>query len=78
MLATVLVEATTHFSEGATTTDPDRNASLDAFHFAFFVGSCLIMVSALAALMIHDRDAANTMRGYVASEPLPEDIIGIE
>jgi EmrB/QacA subfamily drug resistance transporter len=78
VLATVLVEATHRFSDGATMPAQPSTASLDAFHFAFFVGSCLIMVSALAALMIDDRDAANTMRGYVAPEPLPEDIIGIE
>jgi hypothetical protein len=38
----------------------------------------MIMLAACAALMIRDRDAANTMRRYVESEPTPEEIIGVE
>jgi MFS family permease len=75
LIATVLVEATTQFSEGAAAA---RDASLDAFHFAFFVGSCMIMLAACAALMIRDRDAANTMQRYAELEPTPEEMIGLD
>ncbi len=78
ILATVLVEASSHFSAGASGRAEMRQASLNAFHFSFFVGSCMIMLAACAALMIRDRDAANTMRGYVEREPTPEEIIGVE
>jgi EmrB/QacA subfamily drug resistance transporter len=78
LLATVLVEATTHFSSGASGSAEARQASLDAFHVAFFIGSCMIMLGAAAALMIHDRDAARSMRRYVEREPTPEEIIGVE
>jgi EmrB/QacA subfamily drug resistance transporter len=78
ILATVLVEATKHYSHGASGAAATRHASLDAFHLSFFVGSCMIMLAAGAGLMIRDRDAAGTMRGYVAPEPLPEEILGVE
>ena len=78
ILATVLVEATTRFSQGATGRAELRHASLNAFHFSFFIGSCMIMLAAGAAMMIRDSDAANTMRGYVEREPMPEEIIGVE
>lgn len=78
LLATVLVEATTHFSANASGRGAVRTASLNAFHFSFFIGSCTIMLAAGAALMIRDRDAARSMRGYVEREPSAEEILGIE
>jgi EmrB/QacA subfamily drug resistance transporter len=78
VLATVLVESTSHFSAGATTPAARTAASLDAFHFSFFVGSLMVLVAGAAALLIRDEDAAHTMRRYVQSEPLPEDILGVE
>jgi EmrB/QacA subfamily drug resistance transporter len=78
ILATVLVESTSHFSDGVSGKAALRNASLDAFHFSFFIGCCMIMLAACAALLIRDRDAASTMRRYVDSEPTPEEIIGVE
>ena len=71
ILATVLVEATTHFSEGASTDAEVSNASLDAFHFSFFVGSMLVLAAGAAAMMIKDSDAAKSMRGYVAPRTTP-------
>jgi MFS family permease len=78
ILATVLVESTSHFTNGVSGQGQLRDASLDAFHFSFFIGCCMIMLGACAALLIRDRDAASTMRRYVASEPSPEEIIGVE
>jgi EmrB/QacA subfamily drug resistance transporter len=44
--------------------DPDR--ALEGFHAAFGVAAGLAFLAALAALTIHDSDAANTMRGRQA------------
>jgi hypothetical protein len=43
--------------------------ALGGFHSAFFVGTLLIVLAALSGLMIHDEDAAATMR---PREPAPE------
>jgi EmrB/QacA subfamily drug resistance transporter len=43
--------------------------ALGGFHAAFFVGTLLIVLAALSGLMIHDEDAAATMR---PREPAPE------
>ena len=53
------VEATTRFTSSAVS---PANASLDAFHVAFFVAACLVLVAAASAFLIRDRDAANTIR----------------
>jgi MFS family permease len=74
ILATVLVESTHHFARRASGTEHLRQASLDAFHVSFFVGSCMIMAAAGAALMIHDSDAAGTMRGRTERQPVPPDM----
>jgi MFS family permease len=78
LIATVLVEATTHSSKNASGPAAARDASLDAFHFAFLIGSCMIMLAACAALVIRDRDAANTMQRYADLEPTPEEMIGLD
>jgi hypothetical protein len=78
ILATVFVEATSHFTHGASGHAELRQQTLNAFHVAFFVGSCMIMLAAGAALTIRDADAAATMRSRVESEPRPEQIIGVE
>jgi len=59
ILATVLVEATTRFTSSAVS---PANAALDAFHVAFFVAACLVLVAAASAFLIRDRDAASTIR----------------
>jgi EmrB/QacA subfamily drug resistance transporter len=80
LLATVLLEATSRFSEGAATEAQVRDASLDAFHFSFFIGSLLVLAAGAAAMMIRDSDAARSMRGY--AEPVrriePDEAVGIE
>jgi cytochrome b561 len=78
ILATVLVETTSRFTEGDLTATQIADSSLDAFHVSFFVGSMLVLAAGAAAMMIDDRDAARSMKGYVAPEPLPEEIIGVE
>src|SRR4029079_9001885 len=37
--------------------------ALSAYHAAFFVGACLVVLSALSALLIRDEDAAATIAG---------------
>jgi len=78
ILATVLVETTSRYTEGATTATQIADSSLDAFHFSFFVGSLLVLAAGAAAMLIDDRDAARSMKGYVAPEPLPDEILGVE
>ena len=74
ILATVLVEATTHFS-GAGTSPSD--AALDGFRAAFFAAAALTAVAAASAFLIRDRDAANTIRrlaesdDFVVDDPMP-------
>jgi len=65
ILATVLVEATTHFLGG--TVNP-ANAAMDAYHVAFFVAACLVAVAAFSAFLIRDRDAASTIRRFAEVE----------
>ena len=72
VLSTVLVESINHFSKGASNHAQLRHASLNAFHFSFFIGSCMIMIAAFSALMIRDTDAASTMRGRAAKRVEPE------
>jgi EmrB/QacA subfamily drug resistance transporter len=59
ILATVLVEATTHFTSSAVS---PADAALRGFHVAFFVAACLVLLAAASAFLIRDRDAANTIR----------------
>ena len=50
-----------------------QNPALSAYHAAFFVGACLVVLAALTALLIRDEDAAATMEGHQsppANEPL--------
>ena len=68
ILATVLVEATTHFLGGATS---PATAALDAYHIAFFVAACLVAVAAMSAFLIRDRDAASTIRSLAEVESSP-------
>src|SRR4029450_5721912 len=64
LLATVLVEATHHYTDGVT--DPAGLAArpLDAFHVAFFAATIGIVMAAFSALLIRDHDAASTIRRF--------------
>ena len=74
ILATVLIEATTHFSAGAASSS---DAALDGFRITFFVATALIAAAAASAFLIRDRDAANTIRrlaeseDFVVDDPMP-------
>lgn len=68
ILATVLTEVSSHLLAGST--DP-RAAALDAFHVAFLVAACLIIVAAASALLIRDRDAASTIRRFAEEDAHP-------
>ncbi len=74
ILATVLIEATTHFSTGAASSS---DAALDGFRITFFVATALIAAAAASAFLIRDRDAANTIRrlaeseDFVVDDPMP-------
>jgi EmrB/QacA subfamily drug resistance transporter len=74
ILATVLVEATAHYSAGAV--EPSA-AALDAFQLTFLVGAALVVLAAASAFLIRDRDAASTIRrlaepeDFVQEDPVP-------
>jgi MFS family permease len=52
----------------ATGLDP-RHAALSGYHWAFAIGTVLIAGASLTGLLIHDEDAASTIRGRAAPEP---------
>lgn len=58
LLGTILVH---YIALGPTGRVVDPQRALDGFHVTFFVAASLALVGALAALMIHDSDAAATM-----------------
>jgi EmrB/QacA subfamily drug resistance transporter len=64
VLATVLIERTSHLNAGVT--DPAELASgaLSGFHLAFFVATLLIAIAAVSATLIRDEDAASTIRRF--------------
>jgi len=66
--ATVLIEATAHYTAGITDPAGLASGALDAYHLAFFVGASLVLVAAASALLIRDRDAASTIRRYAEVE----------
>jgi EmrB/QacA subfamily drug resistance transporter len=65
ILATVLVEASSHHFVGA---DISPEAALDAFQITFLAATLLIVVAAISAFLIRDRDAASTIRRLAESE----------
>jgi EmrB/QacA subfamily drug resistance transporter len=71
LLATVLIEATHHYNDGATSPAALANGSLDAFHLAFLAAAVGVVMAAFSALLIRDRDAASTMRRF---QDAPEEI----
>jgi len=73
ILATVLVEATSHFTADAIGPAAVRAAGLDAFHVAFFVAAGLVAIAACGALLIRDRDAASTIHRYADVEIAQDD-----
>jgi hypothetical protein len=41
---------------------------LRGYHAAFLTGACLVFFAALSGLLIHDEDAASTLRGRTGSD----------
>jgi len=74
ILGTVLIEATHHYNDGITNPAALAQGGLDAFHIAFFVAAIGVVLAAFSALLIHDRDAASTIRRF---QEAPEEITPI-
>jgi EmrB/QacA subfamily drug resistance transporter len=64
LLATVLVEATHHYTDGVTNPAALAAGSLDAFHVAFLAATIGVVLAGFSALLIRDRDAASTIRRF--------------
>ncbi len=50
--------------------------ALSAYHTAFFVGAILVVLAAVTGLLIHDEDAASTIRRPESVEPAPLAVAG--
>jgi len=61
-LGTVLLTRIHHATAGVTDPHALARGALSGYHAAFFVGTILVALAALSALLIHDEDAASTMR----------------
>ncbi len=56
---------------------PDVNAAVSAYHEAFFVGACLVVLAAISSLLIRDEDAASTIVAHKdASDSSPVALAG--
>jgi predicted MFS family arabinose efflux permease len=71
LLATVLVEATHHYTDGAANPAQLAAGSLDGFHIAFLAAAVGVVLAAFSALLIRDEDAASTIRRF---QDAPEEI----
>jgi EmrB/QacA subfamily drug resistance transporter len=73
-LATVLVERTFSHVAGATTSAASDHGSLLAFHDAFFVAALISAVGVAFAFLVHDEDAAASMRAPTTVAPEREPV----
>lgn len=62
VLATVLVERTSHLNQGVHNPAALAEGALGGFQFAFLVATILIGIAAISATLIRDQDAASTIR----------------
>jgi EmrB/QacA subfamily drug resistance transporter len=76
VLATVLIERTTHLNAGVTNPAAMAQGALGGFHAAFLVATLLVVVAGISALLIRDRDAASTIRRYAEVERDPGHAVG--
>jgi EmrB/QacA subfamily drug resistance transporter len=65
-LGTVLLTRIHHATAGVTDPHALARGALSGYHAAFLVGTILVALAALSALLIHDEDAAATMRSAQA------------
>ena len=70
VLATVLVERTSHLNQGVHNPAALAQGALSGFHLAFLVATILIGLAAISATLIRDQDAASTIR-RLAVPPSP-------
>jgi EmrB/QacA subfamily drug resistance transporter len=61
-LGTVLVSRVHAATVGVTDPDALAGAALSGYHAAFLIGTVLVALAAVSGLLIHDEDAASTMR----------------
>ena len=61
-LGTVLLTRIHHATAGVTDPRALAHATLSGYHAAFLVGTILVALAAVSGLLIHDEDAASTMR----------------
>jgi hypothetical protein len=61
-LGTVLLTRIQHATAGVTDPHALARGALSGYHAAFLVGTILVALAALSGLLIHDEDAASTMR----------------
>lgn len=61
-LGTVLISRVNASNAGVTDPQALAHGALNGYHLAFFVGTVLVALASLSGLLIHDEDAASTMR----------------
>jgi EmrB/QacA subfamily drug resistance transporter len=66
-LGTVLLTRVQHATRGVTDPHALARGALSGYHAAFLVGTILVALAGLSGLLIHDEDAASTMR---SAQPL--------
>jgi EmrB/QacA subfamily drug resistance transporter len=67
-LGTVLVSRTNAANAGVTDPDALAHGALSGYHWAFLVGTFFVGLAALSGLLIHDEDAASTIRSRAPKE----------
>ena len=70
-LGTVLASRINAANAGVTDPQALAHGALSGFQVAFLVGTVLVALAALSGLLIHDEDAASTMRSR-APQQVPE------
>jgi EmrB/QacA subfamily drug resistance transporter len=77
LLATVLVEAMHHYTDGVTNPAALASGSLDAYHVAFLAATIGVVIAGFSALLIRDHDAASTIRRFQDARPVDEEVTPI-
>jgi CBS domain containing-hemolysin-like protein len=72
-LGTVLVSRTHAAVAGVTSANALAYGALSGYQAAFLVGTVLVALAALSGLLIHDEDAASTMRASHPERPVAAD-----
>ena len=67
-LGTVLISRVNSATAGVTDPHALARGALSGYHLAFFVGTVLVALASLSGLLVHDEDAASTMRSRTPQE----------